>query len=78
MRPSVIWSCTGRSSKSHYLDEVRFRATGKRFSLCGRVIADTGDDLSCAQDAPCGCKACERIFRIMSRGSVGYYWDRWS
>ncbi len=66
-KPKVIWAYTGRGNKSHYLDAQHSGITGKRYSMCGRVIPKTGDDMSCPQSEPCECKTCNRL-------AEGEYW----
>jgi len=60
-KPKIVWAYTGRGNKSHYLDELKTTITKKRYSMCGRIIPNTGDDLSCPSNEPCECKMCNRL-----------------
>lgn len=58
-KPKIIWAFTGNNDrKSHYLDRI---ISGRRYSICGRVIQNTGDDAACPHNEPCECKTCNRL-----------------
>lgn len=59
-KPTIIWSYAGNySTRSHYL--ATKLSPELRFSVCGRIIPNTGDDMSCPQNEPCECKACNKL-----------------
>lgn len=59
-KPKVIWAYTGKGNRSHYLDRID-PINKMRYSTCGRIIPNTGDDDSCPQNEPCECRACNKL-----------------